>query len=255
MSGGHAGREPLDPDLAVHLGQVLAGARQSPADPAVAVARAAGEELRRVIDRLTATSAPPPVLEQAVEKLQQVEALLRPYNSVRRYQGSAEASGLSHDTAFFDWSPQLGLANPLAPPLHASVEDGVVVGRARFGIAYEGPPGCVHGGSIAAAFDEVLGLAQTLSGRMGMTGTLTVKYRRPTPLHAELRFEGRVESVEGRKVTTSGRLLAGGELTAEATALFVAISPEHFRSLASQRDKGRSETAGSEAGAGEGGPH
>ena len=32
----------------------------------------------------------------------------------------------------------------------------------RFGAAYEGPPGSVHGGIIAAAFDEVLGMTQSL---------------------------------------------------------------------------------------------
>ncbi len=229
--------EELYAEMAAELGEALAAVKEPAADPAVAAARAVGEELRRVIDRLTATSAPPEVLEEAVGRLQEVEALLRPFDAVRRYEGSSEASGLSHDRAFFDWSPQLGLANPLAPPIYASVEDGMIVGRARFGIAYEGPPGCVHGGYIAAAFDEVLGLTQTLSGRMGMTGTLTVRYRRPTPLNADLRFEGRVESVQGRKVTTAGRLLSAGELTAEATGLFITISPEHFRSLSAQREK------------------
>lgn len=237
MTDGAADAGTLDAELARQLGEALVTLKQPAADPAVAAARAVGEELRRVIDRLTGTSAPPDVLEQAVTRLREVEALLRPFDSVRRYEGSSEASGLTHDRAFFDWSPQLGLANPLAPPIYASVEEGVIVGRARFGIAYEGPPGCVHGGYIAAAFDEVLGLTQTLSGRMGMTGTLTVRYRRPTPLNADLRFEGRVESVQGRKVTTRGRLLAGEELTAEATGLFIAISPEHFRSLSAQRER------------------
>ena len=37
------------------------------------------------------------------------------------------------------------------------VADEHVVGHVVFGDAYEGPPGCVHGGFIAAAFDEVLG--------------------------------------------------------------------------------------------------
>ncbi len=230
--------EMPDGDPAELLGRGLAAVREVPGEPEVAAAREAGECMRALIGRLTATSAPAEVLEEAAARLREVEELLRPYQSIRRYGGSAEASGLWQGVAFFDWSPQLGLANPLAPPVHASVEDGVVVGRARFGIAYEGPPGCVHGGCIAAAFDEVLGLAQTLSGRVGMTGTLTVKYRRPTPLNADLRFEGRLESVQGRKVTTSGRLFSGPDLTAEATGLFVAISAEHFHSLESQRDRG-----------------
>ena len=54
-----------------------------------------------------------------------------------------------------------------------------MVGTATFGAAYEGPPGCVHGGFVAAAFDEVLGSTQSLSGEPGMTGRLTVNYRSP----------------------------------------------------------------------------
>ncbi len=114
----------------------------------------------------------------------------------------------------------------------------MIVGYVRFGSAYEGPPGCVHGGLIAAGFDEVLGLTQSLSGQAGMTGRLTVHYRRPTPLHTDLRFEGRLDAVSGRKVLTSCRLYAGEEVTAEATGLFVTIAPERFQAMAAHRDRG-----------------
>ena len=90
--------------------------------------------------------------------------------------------------AFFDHSPMLGRANPLAPPIQLWVEGDVLRGRATFGSAYEGPPGCVHGGYVAAAFDEVLGSTQSLAGRPGMTARLTVNYRSPTPLHTELQL-------------------------------------------------------------------
>jgi acyl-coenzyme A thioesterase PaaI-like protein len=177
------------------------------------------------------------VLSAVEEKVEEVGAILSGYDAVRRYEGVSEASGLGRDNAFFDWSPLMGMANPIAPPLVADVQDGVVIADAMFGIAYEGPPGCVHGGFIAAAFDEVLGLAQSLSGKVGMTGTLTVRYRRPTPLNTELRFEAQVDSVSGRKVFTSARLFAGDALTAEATGLFVSIPPERFQALASFRDR------------------
>ena len=54
--------------------------------------------------------------------------------------------------------------------------------EAWFDFAYEGPPTCVHGGVIAETFDEVLGAANMVAGNPGMTGTLTVRYRKPTPL-------------------------------------------------------------------------
>jgi acyl-coenzyme A thioesterase PaaI-like protein len=132
----------------------------------------------------------------------------------------------------------LGRANPLAPPLELWPDDGVIRGRAIFGAAYEGPPGCVHGGFVAAAFDEVLGSTQSLGGgRPGMTGRLTVHYRSPTPLREELTFESRVVDVTGRKTLTYGTLHAGDRLCAEAEALFIAIDFEKMVELRAAREK------------------
>jgi len=227
----------VDPSLARRLQEQLEEARAIRVDKRAASAREVGESFRRAIDLLTATPAPPEVLAEVAELMSSVVSRLEGYGASRRYEGLAEASGLGHDPAHFDWSPLLGASNPLAPPLILDVEDDIVVGRGRFGSAYEGPPGCVHGGLVAAAFDEVLGLTQSLSGQVGMTGTLTVRYRRPTPLHTDLRWEGRLESVSGRKVTTSAIVIAKGEVTAEATGLFITVSPERFAALAALRER------------------
>lgn len=238
--GGTGGGWPydgVDPSLAHRLQDQLEEVRATPVDKRTAAAREVGESFRRAIDLLTATPAPPEVLAEVSALMSSVVSKLEGYGSNRRYEGLAEASGLGHDRAHFDWSPLLGASNPLAPPLLLDVEGDIVVGRGRFGAAYEGPPGCVHGGLVAAAFDEVLGLTQSLSGQVGMTGTLTVRYRRPTPLHTDLRWEGRLESVSGRKVTTSSVVIARGEVTAEATGLFVTVSPERFAALAELRER------------------
>ncbi len=114
-------------------------------------------------------------------------------------------------------SATLALINSGAGP------DLQTIGSAVFGSAYEGPPGAVHGGYVAAAFDEVLGYVQSMSGSPGMTGTLTVKYRKPTPIHTELFFEAELLRVEGRKIFTHGELFAGDLLTAEADGLFISV--------------------------------
>ena len=60
----------------------------------------------------------------------------------------------------------IGLSNPLAPPIRVRQSgERSAEAHARFGAAYEGPPGCVHGGWVAAAFDEVLGFVQSLGGQ------------------------------------------------------------------------------------------
>jgi acyl-coenzyme A thioesterase PaaI-like protein len=93
----------------------------------------------------------------------------------------------------------------------------------------------VHGGYVACAFDEVLGLTQSIGGTPGMTGTLTIRYRRPTPLHTDLRFEGHIERSEGRKRYTKGYLYAGDELTAEAEGLFIQVDMAKIAALMQQR--------------------
>ena len=93
---------------------------------------------------------------------------------------------------------------------------------------YQGPPGSVHGGYLAAMFDNLLGvLPYRLTGKRGaFTGRLTVRYRALTPLNAELVLTGRLTSVRSRRVTAEGQCHAGGVLTAEAEALFVRPAAE-----------------------------
>lgn len=206
--------------------------------------------MRLVIERLTASDAPEAELRRAAERLEDYAAHLASHEKRDRYigfaesalAGPAEAPAAPHPQragGHFDYSPLIGRSNPLAPPviMHADA-DGTVHGRVTFGSAYEGPPGCVHGGMVAAAFDEVLGYAQIFSGRPGMTGKLEVSYRAPTPLHRELRFTARVQRREGRKVFVQSQLHAGDQLCAEATGLFISMRPGTLDHLMKSRRPG-----------------
>jgi acyl-coenzyme A thioesterase PaaI-like protein len=187
--------------------------------------------VRRVIEALAAVDAPVEVLGRVAAELESVADVLEEGPGAELV-GFAEAANAPSFGSFMDRSPVLGQANPVAPPLSLSFEEGRIVATVRFGSAYEGPPGCVHGGWIAAAFDEVLGAAQSLSGSGGMTAYLKIDYRSPTPLHEELRFEGELDRTEGRKIFTVGRLYHGDTLCAEAQALFVSID---FATFAARR--------------------
>lgn len=193
--------------------------------------------MRQVIERLVRSDAPEAELATAADRLEEYAAHLATHPRNPRYEGFAEASTAGDVGAFLDQSPVIGRSNPLAPPLELrSSEDGMrVEGRVRFGSAYEGAPGCVHGGWIAATFDEALGFAQSLSAHPGMTGTLTIIYRQPTPIHTDLRFEAWVDRVEGRKVFARGTLHAGELLTAEADGIFISIDPSRFSALLEAR--------------------
>jgi acyl-coenzyme A thioesterase PaaI-like protein len=144
-------------------------------------------------------------------------------------------------TSFLDRSPIIGAINPIAAPIEitTSIDDNGrvnVIGCVTFGTAYEGPPGCVHGGIIAAYFDEVCGVAQSTTGNPGMTVNLTIDYRSPTPLHKQLEFRAHVASIEKRKIITYGSLHHGETLCAEATAIFVSMRPEVFERLTQLRN-------------------
>lgn len=118
--------------------------------------------------------------------------------------------------------PVTGPENAIAPPmtLHG-LPDRSIEGRATLGLPYQGPPGCVHGGVSALLLDHTLGVANHWAGDSGMTGTLTLRYHRPTPLFVELTVRARQVSVDGRKITTTGEILAGGEVCVSAEGLFI----------------------------------
>ena len=198
--------------------------------------RRVADALRAVIERFVATTAPIGVFDGVADDLEAVAARLAEYPQGHLFIGFSEAANAGGLEGPFDNSPLMGLANPLAPPMRLEVHDDRVVGTVTCGSAYEGPPGHVHGGFVAAMFDELLGYAQGLSGRQGMTGRLTVSYRSPTPLHTELTCTGWLASAEGRKVLVKGELYAGDRLCAEAEGLFIAIDGARFEQLREQRD-------------------
>jgi acyl-coenzyme A thioesterase PaaI-like protein len=139
-------------------------------------------------------------------------------------------------TAYFDKSPVIGLATPIAAPVITYMRgDDRVEARVTFGTAHEGAPGVVHGGIVAAVFDEVLSFTQPAKGQPGVTASLTIRFRAPTPLDTELRFEAELLKTEGRKIFAQGRCRAGDAVTAEAEALYVRITDERRKALDDHR--------------------
>ncbi len=161
-------------------------------------------------------------LDELVADMRVIADRLETLPSLRARGGLASAGG--SDAALLERSGIAGRSNPLAPPLHMWFEGDKVRGWAIYTEPYEGPAGCLHGGFIAAAFDDLLGFAQMASGQAGYTGTLTVKMRRPTPLNRRLDYEAGVDRVEGRKIWVWGKCRDGDELLSEAEIVF--ISPK-----------------------------
>lgn len=117
-------------------------------------------------------------------------------------------------------SPVTGLANPVSAPLRMRFGQ-VTTAAAVYTEQHEGPAGGVHGGVVAAALDEILGVAQMAAGRAGYTGTLQVRYLAVTPLHTTVTYEAGVDRMEGRRLHMWARSTAEGRTCAEADAVFV----------------------------------
>ncbi len=83
-------------------------------------------------------------------------------------------------------------------------------------------------------FDELLGAANIVAGFPGMTGTLTIRYRKPTPLRTPLRLEARFVERQGRKIRTTGAIFHGDALTAEAEGIFIELVPQRFLKIVAE---------------------
>ena len=97
-------------------------------------------------------------------------------------------------------------------------------GLCHHGPETEGPPGCAHGGSIAALMDDAMGTSAWAAGYRVVAVNLNVNFRSFVPLETTTRVECWIEREQGRKVFTGGCLRAAdGTVHAEAEGLFLQI--------------------------------
>src|SRR5262249_8181911 len=182
----------------------------------VAASRRAADAARRVVAGLVASDAAPPTLDAAGDALDAIAATLTHEKPRSRYHGTPGLlGGTGADPQTWESHPFLGHSHPFAPPLKIIREGDHSVALVTYSHVYEGPPGAVHGGVVAAGFDMVLGAAASMAKRPGLTGTLSVRDRKAMPIYREIRYEGWIDRVEARKTLVAGKATADGELVAE----------------------------------------
>ncbi len=109
-----------------------------------------------------------------------------------------------------------GPGNPLAPAISVQRVDAArLSATVRFSSALEGGPGVAHGGYVAAAFDEALGLTPSFNGGAGGSARLRVRYRSPCPLNTELRLESRLHKRDEGRIVVRATMHAGDRLVAD----------------------------------------
>ena len=190
---------------------------------------AAASAMRRLTGLLLALENEHPTVVDMVNRMAAWEtelARLVPPDSAPRIGDDSDASR----RLYLDHAFDVGAYNPCFPEYRfdrIDVRDApdTAAGRVTFPLVYEGPPGLVHGGFLGVFFDCVTQQHNCATRLAGKTRSLTVTYRRPTPLLTELAFD--IERVEGgRGLTSTARLLLEGEVLCVGVVETVALPPE-----------------------------
>jgi acyl-coenzyme A thioesterase PaaI-like protein len=98
---------------------------------------------------------------------------------------------------------------------------------------FQGWEGIAHGGIVATILDEVMGWALAAADAWGYTAKLSIAYKRPVPVGARIRGEGRLVERRKRLLTMTARLLDArtGDVLATADALYVAAPAAQLAEL------------------------
>jgi acyl-coenzyme A thioesterase PaaI-like protein len=192
------------------------------------------EATRRLMKGVRLIDTSNEVIYKLSQKISEIASEVEEYS----YSGVIAQGSLKNDknpiergdqnpSEFFPYSPAVGPFNPIAPPLEVEVINEAEYKEIRaFGTldgVYVGPPDLVQGGVIALLFDDIMGSVLVVNNCGAMTGTLEVRYEKPTPIGKELLWTGKIEKIEGRKIYVSADLWEGENRTAIATGIFVKV--------------------------------
>jgi len=178
------------------------------------------KRMRSVAGLVLSLEATHPAVERLAAALRDAEEELRgvaPADATPRIGPDAPRDR----RVYLDHSRDIGAFNPCFPTYRIHVDGDRASGTVSFPIVFEGPPGIVNGGFLAVFFDVVVQHHNCDVGVAGKTTSLAVRYRRPTPLLAELSFEVERSVADGR-IHSTARLLAEGAVLCEAEVRAVA---------------------------------
>jgi hypothetical protein len=208
------------------MGEHQAGARFGEAPLAQTVAAAGA--IRRLSSLLLSLEHAHPTVDAMLAQISDWERELSaavPPDSAPRI-GSDDPDDSGSRRVYLDHATDIGAFNPCFPEYRFDHLDAQTAsGRVAFPVVYEGPPGLVHGGFLAVFFDCVMQHQNCLAGLSGKTRSLNVKFRRPTPVLTELRFDIARSQVE-QGITSTARLLLDDEVLCIGEANTLALSPD-----------------------------
>jgi acyl-coenzyme A thioesterase PaaI-like protein len=206
---------------------------EDPTDPAWRAKRSLAKALRRLNNFTIGARAGAAELTEAAQRVEQALALIES-------QGSSSFKEDFDSGAYFE-SPEIyadrawltGNCNPISPLAKLEQDGQFARASVCFGNAYVGAPGWVHGGAVAAIFDQVMGFVLIMKGHPCVTAELAVKYHSPTPAHGDLKLRAHETKRVGSRVFIEATCHHGSILTATASATFVLLKASRFASYLS----------------------
>ena len=184
---------------------------------------------RALNEKLVSTDIDPELAAALTEK---IEGLTAELSQAQQVDGLVDMAKRGERGTIDDVMGELvsvgGRRHPCSPELRWQEASNRITGTVKFSQAFEGPPGHVHGGWVAGVLDHLMGMTHVRTGHPGMTGGLSVRYLKPTPLNQLIEISAEATELDVKRTEVKGTMRCGETTTATAEAIFVRVDREKF---------------------------
>ena len=184
---------------------------------------------RALNEKLVSTDIDPELAAALTEK---IEGLAAELSQAQQVTGLVDMAKRSQRGTIDDVMGELvsvgGRSHPCSPELRWQEASNRITGTVKFSQAFEGPPGHVHGGWVAGVLDHLMGMTHVRTGHPGMTGGLSVRYLKPTPLNQRIEVSAQATELDDKRTEVKAEMRFGETTTAKAEAIFVRVDREKF---------------------------
>ena len=184
---------------------------------------------RALNEKLVSTDINPELAAALTEKIEDLTAELSRAEQVDGLVDMAKRGERGTiDNVMGELVAMAGRSHPCSPDLVWQEEPNRITGTVTFGQAFEGPPGHVHGGWVAGVLDHLMGMTHVRTGYPGMTGGLSVRYLKPTPLNQVIQVSAEARELGDKRTEVKAAMRCGDTTTATAEAIFVRVDRAKF---------------------------
>ena len=180
-------------------------------------------------EKLVSTDIDPELAAALTEK---IEGLTAELSQAQQVTGLVDMAKRGQRGTIDDVMGELvsvgGRSHPCSPELRWQEASNRITGTVKFGQAFEGPPGHVHGGWVAGVLDHLMGMTHVRTGHPGMTGGLSVRYLKPTPLNQVIEVSAQATELDDKRTEVKAEMRFGETTIAKAEAIFVRVDREKF---------------------------